>query len=64
MVGMSKWKPNAARLIDIHKGKCVGNWPTMKTKIGFGTVAGFSERNELGVGSSNGYVTIFKIGKD
>ena len=42
VLALSKWKQNAARVIDLHKGKCIGNWPTSKTKIQFGNVGAFS----------------------
>ena len=33
ILALSKWKQNSARVIDLNKGKCIGNWPTSKTKI-------------------------------
>lgn len=60
---LSKWKNNAARIIEINTGKCIGNWPTTKTKIQFGNIGGFSSKGDLfGVGSSNGYINVFSVG--
>jgi len=60
---LSKWKNNAARVIEINTGRCVGNWPTTKTKVQFGNVGGFSTHGDLfAVGSSNGYVNVFNVG--
>lgn len=58
---MSKWKANAARVIDTSKGQCVGNWPTNKTKLSFPTLGAFNEGNLFAVGSTNGYITTFKL---
>lgn len=59
---LSKWKNNAARVIEVNAGKCVGNWPTQKTKVQFGTVSGFSGDSDMfAVGSSNGFVNIFNF---
>lgn len=63
MCALSKWKHNAARVIELATGKCVGNWPTTKTKVQFGNVSGFSGSGSLfAVGSSNGYVNVFGMG--
>ena len=63
VLALSKWKQNAARVIDLHKGKCIGNWPTAKTKIQFGTVGAFSGQSDMfAVGSSNGFINIFNFG--
>lgn len=60
---MSKWKQNTARIIDIHKGKCIGNWPTTKTNIQFGNIGAFSQQNNMfAIGSSNGFINIFNFG--
>ena len=61
MVECSKWKRNAVRLIDVHKGKVIAGWPTVNTKIGMPTVAGFSSGNQLCVGNTNGYLNFFGI---
>lgn len=61
LLAMSRWKPNAARLINIHKGKCIPNWPNVKTKVGFGICAGFSSSDQLAIGSSHGYATIYNL---
>lgn len=60
---LSKWKSNAARVIELTTGRCVGNWPTTKTKVQFGNVGGFSATGNLfAVGSSNGYINVFGMG--
>ncbi len=59
---LSKWKNNAARVIELNTGRCIGNWPTTNTKIQFGNVGGFSGNGDMfGVGSSNGFVNIFNF---
>lgn len=42
LVECSKWKHNAVRIIDVHKGKVIAGWPAVNTKVGLPTVAGFS----------------------
>ena len=61
LLAVSKWKANAARVIELGKGKSVGDWPSMKTKISFPTVGAFSESNLMAVGSTNGFINTFKI---
>ncbi len=59
---LSKWKPNAARVIELNTGRCIGNWPTPKTKVQFGNVGAFCGDNDMfAVGSSNGFVNIFNF---
>lgn len=60
--GLSKWKQNASRVVELNSGKCIGNWPNTKTKIQFGNVGAFSGDNDMfGVGSSNGFINIFSF---
>jgi hypothetical protein len=61
LVECSKWKQNAVRLIDIQKGKVVGGWPVVNTKIGMPTVAGFSAQDQLCVANSHGYLSFFGV---
>lgn len=59
---LSKWKNNAARVIELNGGKCIGNWPTPKTNVQFGNVSAFCGDSDMySVGSSNGYVNIFNF---
>jgi hypothetical protein len=61
LVALSKWKGNAARVIETHAGKCIQGWPTVNTKLGMATSASFSDRNELAIGSSNGFISLYSI---
>ena len=56
----SKWKPNAIRLIDTNRGKCIGGWPTTATKVGLPTATNFSS-SEFAVGNSHGYLSFFGL---
>jgi hypothetical protein len=61
-LALSKWKQNSARIIDINRGRCIGNWPTTKTNIQFGNVGAFCGDNDMfSVGSSNGFINIFNF---
>ena len=42
VLALSKWKANAARVIDGVSGKAIGDWPAAKTKIGFPTKGAFA----------------------
>ena len=65
ILALSKWKSNSARVIDIHKGKCIGNWPTTKTNIQFANVAKWADNsNMFAIGSSNGFVNLFNFGEN
>lgn len=60
VLSLSKWKQNAARVIDIHTGRCLGDWPNQNTKVQFGSVGAFSQINDMfAVGSTNGFVNVF-----
>ena len=59
IVALSKWKSNAARVLDSTTMKATGDWPSPKTKIGFPTKASFTENDILAVGSSQGYVNVY-----
>jgi hypothetical protein len=60
VLALSKWKPNAARIIDMHTGRCLGNWPNVKTNVQFAGTGAFSGMGDMfAVGSTNGYVNIF-----
>ena len=60
ILALSKWKKNAGRIVDLNKGKCMGSWPSNKTKIQFGNVGAFSRQSDMfAVGSSNGFINIF-----
>lgn len=61
LVECSKWKPNAVRLIDIRRGKCIAGWPIVSTKIGLPMAASFSSENELAVGNSHGFISFFGV---
>lgn len=61
LVECSKWKQNAVRLVDVQKGKVIGGWPSVKTKLGLPTVAGFSAEDQLCLGNSHGYLSFFGI---
>jgi len=60
-LALSKWKPNAGRVIDTTNNNCIGEWPSVKTNIQFGTVGGWSEDDWFSVGSSNGYINVFNF---
>ena len=59
IIALSKWKQNAMRVLDGGTGRSVGEWPGPRTKVGFPMEAAFNKWDNLGVGSSNGYVSIF-----
>lgn len=61
MVECSKWKQNAVRLIDVHKGRVVSGWPAVNTKIGLPSKASFSASNQLCIGNSHGYLSFYDI---
>lgn len=42
VLALSKWKPNAGRVIDTKNNNCIGEWPGVKTNFQFGTVGGWS----------------------
>jgi hypothetical protein len=60
-VECSKWKQNAVRLIDTQKGRVVGGWPAVNTKIGLPTVAGFSSFNQLAIANTHGYLSFYSL---
>ena len=62
ILAMSKWKANAARVIDATKAKCVGNWPTNKTKLSFPMSCKINGNSSLmAIGSTNGYINAFTL---
>jgi WD40 repeat protein len=59
---LSKWKQNASRVVELNSGRCIGGWPTTKTKIQFGNVGAFCGDSDMfAVGSSNGFINIFNF---
>lgn len=59
---LSKWKQNASRVVELNSGRCIGGWPTAKTKIQFGNVGAFCGDSDMfAVGSSNGFINIFNF---
>jgi hypothetical protein len=61
LVECSKWKQNAVRLIDVHKGRVVTGWPAVNTKLRLPTVAGFSDTDQLCVANTHGFLTFFNV---
>lgn len=58
-LALSKWKSNAVRIIDSLTGRALGDWPSVKTKIGLPMRGAFNEGNYFGVGNSHGYLSIY-----
>jgi hypothetical protein len=58
-LAISKWKSNAIRVIDSLTGRSVGEWPTVKTKVGIPINVGFNEGDYFGVGASSGHISVY-----
>lgn len=58
-LALSKWKANAARLIDSISGKTVGDWPGTKTKLGMPMQAAWNQSDFFGIGGSHGHISVY-----
>lgn len=46
-------------MIDSLTGRSVGEWPTVKTKVGIPINVGFNEGDYFGVGASSGHISVY-----